>query len=718
MFDVFHSLHLWKLEITLSNAFLVASGRDFTKHRKCCDVIKTNDQKPKNQKSPNRHKIKIHVTNKGISLFLSLGVFITIEESTLITMPNQLLIAVSDSTPRTNGENGDATTYYNHSNDATSHNIATTGTTTPTPTTTAAAVVHQRRHHPIINNIDNRDHHINSNGVSNYQAPTRNKSSTGTARKVHSTENNHHHHFILLPRTLLLNLAAALSSVSSPTATNSTADQQQQQQRQQQKFIRLTTVSIISLCFLYIYVLFRTQHILDKHEAYFHHNQHPHLNTKNQLRRGQQPVLRMIPISPLEMVQHPDAVQQLVQHFRPPGGDDQNNRILRDRISREPRQYLQYLQNQALQTKQASQDSSMSSSSSTNATITDSDLFIIYNANIPGQGVGNLIAGLLAAHLLGDEFDRIVCVNPQFWNSGFLTVFESIDPTARAKCPLVLQQQNPARLNETRMHDLALINYEGAADECHLQNLMLDTNKKVIYMIANTYPRWPVVPNNYFLYYYQPTPTMFDALPYSIQPTTVVHLRQPDDSYDRRNGLDADSLDALGKLLPSNSSTFLVTNNVDFYHRFRNCCHWSHPSWKTVTHTALGVSWGTNASQNTTNELSPPPPPPHVQTWVDWYTILMADDVYHIHSDFSISAIHWMNKKNHSFTINGYDALSQQVVTVPDLVWEDGETIPVRDRTVQGQPGTTNDLRACSFGPGGSRTAVEERERRHNHKMM
>ncbi len=630
-------------------------------------------------------------------------------------MQNQLL-SVNDSAPRTNGENDDATT-CNHSNDTTSH-MATTTT----------AAVYQRRPHPLVNS-DNRDHsNGNSNSASNHQVPTRYKSNTNTTRKekVHSTENSINP-IILLPKAqaLLLNLAASLSSstAANTNATNPTVDQHQQ--RQQQEFIRRTTVSIISLCMLYIYVLFRTQYILDKHEAYFHHHHQP--NAKNQLRRGQ-PV-RMIPISPLEMVQHPDAVQQLVQNLRQQqeGDNNHNNRILGDSVSREPRQYLQYLQNQALQTKQASQDSSTSSSPSTNATITNTDLFIIYNANIPGQGVGNLIAGLLAAHLLGDEFHRIVCVNPQFWNSGFLTVFEPIDPIAKAKCPLLLQQQDPARLNETRVQDLALINYAGAADECDLQNLMVNTNMKVIYMIANTYPRWPVVPNNYFLQYYQPTSMLFDALPYSIQPTTVVHLRQPDDDYDRRDGLDSDSLNALGKLLPSNSSTFLVTNNVDFYHRFHKCCQWSHPSWKTVTHTALGVSWGhvlddrdlaaptgrTNASEAETNELTSAPPPPHVQTWVDWYTILMADDVYHIHSDFSISAIHWMNKKNHAFTIQGYNEQSQQLATLADLVWEDGETIPVRDRTVKGQPGTTNDLRACS---GGSRGVVEDRERCNNHK--
>ena len=317
------------------------------------------------------------------------------------------------------------------------------------------------------------------------------------------------------------------------------------------------------------------------------------------------------------------------------------------------------------------------------------------------------MAGLLAAYLLGDEFQRIVCINPHHSNSNFLLVFESIDPIANIKCPLLLQQQDPKRLRSTQREDVSLINFVGAADECELQNTMSDTSRKVVYVVANTYPRWPTVPNYYFLYYYQPTATLLDALPYTIQPTTVVHLRQPDDYSDIRDGLDTDSLNALGKLLPPNESTFLVTNNVDFYERFTKCCQWSHPQWNVVQHSALDYSWGAGSqnnnfetSSNDTDQkrdraLQQQKEKQNVQMWVDWYTLLMADDVYHTHSDFSISTIHWMNKKDHSFSIRGYNVDTQQLETQMESWWVDGETIPIVQRTIQGQPGTTNELRAC-----------------------
>ena len=123
------------------------------------------------------------------------------------------------------------------------------------------------------------------------------------------------------------------------------------------------------------------------------------------------------------------------------------------------------------------------------------------------------MAGLLAAHLLGDEFHRIVCINPHHSNSNFLLVFEPIDPIANIKCPLLLQQQVPKRLRSTHREDVSLVNFVGVVDECELQNTMSDANRKVVHVVANTYPCWPTVPNHYFQYYYQPTTTLLDALP-------------------------------------------------------------------------------------------------------------------------------------------------------------------------------------------------------------
>jgi hypothetical protein len=664
----------------------------------------------------------------------------------------------------------------------TSTTMKTTATTTTTANTSAA--VYQRRNHSVINrHHSNGSHDGNShrgllwNHEKNHISNSSNGSSSSSSSSSRKESNNNlnlilqqlrvFQWFQTVARSLIVSSSSSSCASGSSTAavTTTTASALSHQPQQQQKnIIRRTTLSIGGLCLLYLYVLYRTQYILDKHEAYFHGASSHSSNIKNnnallrsRQRNGKHSVssVQMIPISPMEMVRHSKEIQQLAQNLQSPETDPDGGRLLQSPpeppsqkkfttvsttiISREPRQYLKHLQNQALEMKQ----SSSTTTTTDTAVITDTDLFIIYNADIPGQGTGNLMAGLLAAHLLGDEFHRIVCVNPRYSNSDFLLAFESINPVANLKCPLLLQQENPKRLRSTQQEDVSLINFVGAANECDLQNIMSDSTRKVIYLVANTYPRWPTVPNYYFLYYYQPTARLLEALPYTIQPTTVVHLRQPDDYSDIRDGLDTESLDALGKLLPPNESTFLVTNNVDFYERFTKCCHWSHPQWDVVQHSALAYIWGAGKHGSLNNNNNVPPDAGHngllsnvqsdatdtkpdsqtekekqkekqyIQMWVDWYTLLMADDVYHTHSDFSISAIHWMNKKDHSFSIRGYNRETKQLETQRESWWVDGETIPVVERTIQGQPGTTNELRACTPE---TRKQTERRRQQQRHR--
>ena len=316
-------------------------------------------------------------------------------------------------------------------------------------------------------------------------------------------------------------------------------------------------------------------------------------------------------------------------------------------------------------------------------TIPDTELYISFSADIGGQGTGNLISGLLAAHLLGLEFKRIVCVHPMY--ATFLSVFESTHPEVQAKCDAAYKNYKPATLSS-----ITLINFLGAADECELQNVMSDTTIPMISLIANTYPRWPSVPKNFFFHYYQPKPILLEALPYKVHPKTVVHLRQPDNEHeDHRSGLDDASLTALGKLLPADSSTFLVTNNVVYYDRFSKCCNWDHPQWDLIVHSAFERSWsmvnGTEASRKYDQ---------NVRMWVDWYTLLTAETVYHTHSDFSISAIHWVNNMD-SHSIVGYNPDTDKFESTDESWRRDGETIPMNQRTLQGSPGTTNELRAC-----------------------
>jgi hypothetical protein len=331
--------------------------------------------------------------------------------------------------------------------------------------------------------------------------------------------------------------------------------------------------------------------------------------------------------------------------------------------------------------------------------IPDTDLYISFNANIGGQGTGNIISGLLAAHLLGLEFHRIVCVHPMY--DKFLSVFEYVHPEVEAKCAAAYEKYSDTK------HSISLINFVGAADECELQNIMSNTNIPLVTLIANTYPRWPSVPANFFFHHYQPKPVLLEALPYKVHPKTVVHLRQPDNqNEDRRSGLDEDSLTALGNLLPADSSTFLVTNNVIFYERFEQCCNWDHPQWNIIVHSAFELSWSainvTEASRRYDQ---------NIRMWVDWYTILTAKTVYHTHSDFSISAIHWVNNMD-SHSIVGYNRNSGQFETTDESWRRDGETIPMSQRTLQGSPGTTHELRACQED---TRRETAEREAKGLH---
>jgi hypothetical protein len=204
------------------------------------------------------------------------------------------------------------------------------------------------------------------------------------------------------------------------------------------------------------------------------------------------------------------------------------------------------------------------------------------------------------------------------------------------------------------------------------------------------------------------------ALSYKDPPTTVVHLRVPDSpEVDFRKGLDEPTLEALGKQLPT-QTTYLVTNKVEWYRRFETCCQWKHPPWNTVVHSANGIQWGFLDSKADYSDIelehrlfwnSPQKEDKkegeesiakvlkqqNVQMWADWYTILTAKTVYHTHSDFSISAIHWMNNRD-SHSIEGVHP-DGTLNTHPESWWVDGETAPLIERSIDA-PGTRA-LRLC-----------------------
>lgn len=343
------------------------------------------------------------------------------------------------------------------------------------------------------------------------------------------------------------------------------------------------------------------------------------------------------------------------------------------------------------------------------------DRFLIFDNVLNGQGTGNVINGLLAAHLLAMEFNRTLCIQQYF---EFLQVFEPIDPIAVSKCDNLFQQF-PNINQQFRDHDnttVRLVNYESPPNECRLQEMLQSDRHPVLFYEGNTYPRWPPVPDRFFFRFYRARSNLLRALSYDAPPTTVVHLRVPDSpEIDFRKGLDERTLEALANQLPT-QTTYLVTNNVEWYHRFETCCQWKHPPWNTVVHSANGIQWGfldskadysrlelgnqlfwmKSLQQKETKEredsVAEVVKKQNVQMWADWYTILTAKTVYHTHSDFSISAIHWMNNRD-SHSIEGLHA-DGTLNAHPESWWVDGETAPLVER--RKDAAGTRALRLCN----------------------
>lgn len=294
--------------------------------------------------------------------------------------------------------------------------------------------------------------------------------------------------------------------------------------------------------------------------------------------------------------------------------------------------------------------------------------FLVFDGDLTGQGAGNIVSGLLAAHLLGNEFHRVVC---PLWPD-FEVAFERLDDSIATACRTLIF---PTRFSGNSFFLLNFMPYP--PDECKLK-AMLQSDLEVVFMRANTYPRWPRVPYNFFFTIYQPRRLLLDQLPYDFEshPQTVVHLRAPDhtEADQQRIGLDEATLTALEKKLPP--ETHLVTNEMAYYERFERCCGWRHSNWTTVIHSATGIHWGERETGDSSMTQT-------LMLWIDWYTIAMASTVYHTGSDFSVSAVHWTNKRD-SHLIRGVDEKGQ-LVTTAEYWWRDGESTPLVYRTKDGK---------------------------------
>jgi len=268
--------------------------------------------------------------------------------------------------------------------------------------------------------------------------------------------------------------------------------------------------------------------------------------------------------------------------------------------------------------------------------------YLIYQGFLHGQGLGQFMSGLLATQLLGDEFNRVVCVQ---WQD-FLHSFRYKENTLAAQlCPHL------ETLYQTHWEDddslrLALINYGVPPNECLLKD-RLASNQSVWTVMANTYPQWPSVPPQFLDRFYEfrfphLLPSNLDA---------VVHLRVPDSpGSDPRPGLDPNSLQLLGERL-QNRSVYLVTNRVAFYEYCESHFGWIGAGWSEVRHSALKKTWGnsnvtlfdeTEATARLQKPISRLSPKTLLQqTMADWMALYSARSVYHTASEFSASAVHW-----------------------------------------------------------------------------
>ena len=93
--------------------------------------------------------------------------------------------------------------------------------------------------------------------------------------------------------------------------------------------------------------------------------------------------------------------------------------------------------------------------------------FIVFRKLAFGQGQGNIMAGLLAAHLWGQEFDRVVCVEKEY--DEFHAAFETIHPLAAQHCPTLLLQLANDNQHIPERNQLQAINFMMAPDECYLK---------------------------------------------------------------------------------------------------------------------------------------------------------------------------------------------------------------------------------------------------------
>ena len=187
--------------------------------------------------------------------------------------------------------------------------------------------------------------------------------------------------------------------------------------------------------------------------------------------------------------------------------------------------------------------------------------FLLFRDGGRGQGIGNIMNGLLATHLLALRYNRTCCVS--HWPS-FAKAFTSIQTAA---CAGVSEA--------TVIKHLSLWNFgSGQIDtKCWLSGGSCDTlmqgNEAFIEITGNEYPyaNFPPLPVGLFKYLYTPSKLLVSYFKFhELWPQTVVHLRAGDNPADKRTGVDTSSLAFLVRNLPADA--FIISNNEMVHSRF------------------------------------------------------------------------------------------------------------------------------------------------------
>jgi hypothetical protein len=240
--------------------------------------------------------------------------------------------------------------------------------------------------------------------------------------------------------------------------------------------------------------------------------------------------------------------------------------------------------------------------------------FLLFRDGGRGQGIGNIMNRLLATHLLALSYNRTCCVS--HWPS-FAKAFTRIPAAACAGVSEAIMIKHLSLWNfGSGQVDKKCWRSGGSCD------VLMQSDEVFIEITGNEYPFeiFPQLPVGLFESLYTPSELLVSYFKLQAPwPQTVVHLRAGDNSADKRDGVDRNSLDFLVHMLPVH--TFVITNNEKLHERFVTMGFKAYDAPRGQVHTTL--------SSDSTTVL---------QAWRDWYTIFRAGVVLHTPSAFSESA--------------------------------------------------------------------------------